>query len=90
VAATVYILSALISLASAVLLLRSYAQTRTSLLMWAGLCFLGLTLNNLLLFLLFVDKVLASDTDLSTWRALPALVGMLLLVYGLVAEEAKP
>ena len=86
-ATAVYILSALISLASAALLLRSYARTRSSLLFWAGLCFVGLSLNNLML---FVDKVLVTDVDLSTWRALPALVGMLLLVYGLVAEETQP
>jgi hypothetical protein len=87
VAASVYILSALVSLASAVLLLRSFAHTRSRLLFWAGLCFVGLSLNNILL---FVDKVLATDVDLSTWRALPALGGMLLLVYGLVAEETQP
>jgi hypothetical protein len=87
VAAAVYVLSALISLASAVLLLRSFARTRTSLLFWAGLCFVGLTLNNVML---FVDKVLVEDTDLSTWRALPALAGMLVLVYGLVWEETQP
>lgn len=86
-AAAVYILSALISLASAVLLLRSFARTRTSLLFWAGLCFVGLTLNNVLL---FVDKELVTDAELSTWRALPALLGTLLLVYGLVAEETRP
>jgi Family of unknown function (DUF5985) len=86
-AATVYVLSALISLASAVLLLRSYARTRSTLLFWAGLCFVGLSLNNLML---FVDKVLVTDVDLSVWRALPALAGMLLLVYGLVAEETQP
>jgi hypothetical protein len=86
-AATVYLLSALISLVSAVLLLRSFSRTRSSLLFWAGLCFVGLTLNNLML---FVDKVLITDVDLSTWRALPALAGMLVLVYGLVAEETQP
>ena len=86
-AATVYIMSALISLATAILLLRSFAGTRSKLLFWAGLCFVGLTLNNLMLLL---DKVLVTDVDLSTWRALPALAGMLLLVYGLVAEETQP
>lgn len=86
-AATVYILSALISLATAILLLRSFARTRSNLLFWAGLCFIGLTLNNLMLLL---DKVLVTDVDLSTWRALPALAGMLLLVYGLVAEGTQP
>jgi hypothetical protein len=86
-ATAVYLLSALVSLASAVLLLRSYASTRTGLLLWAGLCFLGLTLNNLLL---FVGEEIATDADLSTWRAVPALAGMLLLVYGLVMEETRP
>lgn len=86
-AAAVYLLSALISLASAALLLRSFAVTRADLLLWAGLCFVGLTVNNLML---FVDKVLIMDVDLSTWRALPALAGMLLLVYGLVAEATRP
>jgi hypothetical protein len=85
--ATVYILSALISLACTVLLLRSFARTRASLLFWAGLCFAGLTINNLML---FVDKVLVTETDLSTWRAAPALAGTLLLVYGLVWEETAP
>lgn len=86
-AAAVYILSATIGLASAALLLRSFAQTGSKLLFWAGLCFVGLSLNNVML---FVDKVLVTDVDLSTWRALPALVGMLLLVYGLVVEETQP
>jgi hypothetical protein len=86
-AATVYILSALVSLACAVLLLRTFAGTRSSLLFWAGLCFVGLTLNNAML---FVDKVVATEVDLSTWRALPALAGMLLLVFGLVWEETRP
>jgi hypothetical protein len=86
VAATVYILSALISLACATLLLRSYAQSRTGLLLWAAVCFVGLTLNNALL---FVDKVVATDVDLSLWRALPALAGMLALAFGLLWEESR-
>jgi uncharacterized protein DUF5985 len=87
VASAVYLLSALVSLASAVLLLRSYAATRTGLLLWAGACFLGLTLNNLLL---FAGEEIVTDVDLSTWRAVPALAGMLVLVYGLVIEETRP
>jgi Family of unknown function (DUF5985) len=85
-AAVVYILSALISLACALLLLRSYLQTRTGLLLWAAVCFLGLTLNNAVL---FVDKVVATDVDLSLWRAIPALAGMLALVIGLLWEESR-
>jgi hypothetical protein len=86
VAATVYLLSALISLACAMLLLRSYAQSRTGLLLWAAVCFAGLTLNNALL---FVDKVMATDVDLSLWRAIPALAGMLALAFGLLWEESR-
>jgi Family of unknown function (DUF5985) len=86
VAATVYILSALISLACAVLLLRSWAQSRTGLLLWAAICFVGLTLNNAVL---FVDKVVVTDVDLSLWRAIPALAGMLALVFGLLWEESR-
>jgi Family of unknown function (DUF5985) len=86
VAAAVYILSALISLACAVLLLRSYAQSRTGLLLWAAICFLGLTLNNAVL---FVDKIVVTDVDLSLWRTIPALAGMLALVFGLLWEESR-
>jgi hypothetical protein len=86
VATAVYILSALISLACAVLLLRSFAQARSALLLWAAVCFLGLTLNNTLL---FVDKVVVTDVDLSLWRTIPALAGMLALVFGLLWEETR-
>jgi hypothetical protein len=85
VAEAVYILSALISLACAALLLRSFFQAHTLLLLWAAVCFLGLTLNNTLL---FVDEV--ADADLALWRAIPALAGMLALVFGLLWEESRP
>ena len=52
------------------------------LLLWSSGCFAGLALNNLLV---LVDQQ-AQGVDLSVWRALPALLGVLLLVYGLVRE----
>ena len=58
-------------------------RTRVRLLLWSGLCFTGLALNNIAL---FVDKVIATDDDLSLWRATPAALGVLALVYGLVWE----
>lgn len=82
-ATAVYVLCALTSLACAVLLLRGYFQNRVRLLLWAGLCFAGLALNNILL---FVDVRVVPEMDLSIWRSLPALAGLLLLVYGLVWE----
>ena len=81
-ATIIYILCALTSGLCAVLLLRGYARSRARLLFWSGLCFVGLALNNLLLVL----DVSVIDVDLSTWRTLPALGGVALLVYGLVWE----
>jgi hypothetical protein len=82
-ATLVYTLCALTSLACAVLLLRGYASSRVRLLLWSGLCFAGLALNNLLL---LIDKRLVPEMDLSLWRTLPALAGLALLLYGLVWE----
>ena len=82
-ATLVYTLCALTSLACAVLLLRGYASSRVRLLLWSGLCFGGLALNNILL---LVDKRLVPEVDLSLWRTLPALAGLALLLYGLVWE----
>ena len=84
-AAAVFLLSALVSLACAALLLRSFGRSRSGLLLWAGICFLGLSVNNLLLLL---DEV-ADDVDLASWRTAPALAGMLALVFGLIWEEIR-
>jgi hypothetical protein len=51
---------------------------------WAGVCFVGLALNNVMLFL---DEFVIRNTDLSAWRTAPALGGMLALVFALVWEE---
>jgi hypothetical protein len=67
------------------LLLRGYYQTRYKLLLWGGLCFSGLTLNNALL---MVDKlVLPTQVDLFTWRLLLALGAMIVLLYGLIWDS---
>ena len=82
----IYTLCTLTALACAWLLLRGYLRTRFRLLLWSGLCFLGLTANNVLLVL---DKLVLPDVDLSTWRLLVALVAVLLLVTGLVMESER-
>ncbi|MDQ3388900.1 MAG: DUF5985 family protein [Gemmatimonadota bacterium] len=79
----VYALCALTSILCAGLLLKGFAESRTPLLLWAGLCFVGLAVNNVIL---FVDIRVIPDVDLSVWRTMPALVGVLLLIYGLVWE----
>lgn len=80
----VYILCALTSLACAVMLLRSYARTHSRLVLWSGLCFVGLTLNNVLL---FADLIVFPNIDLSLCRHLTALGGLLLLIYGLIWDS---
>lgn len=80
----VYALCAVTSVVCAVLLLRGYRQSRLRLLFWAGLCFVGFTLNNILLFIDLI--VFPTQIDLSVWRTVPALIGVLLLLYGLIWE----
>ena len=79
--ALVYFLCTATSLACAVLLLRAYRQSGARLLFWSGLCFVGLALNNALL---FIDLELLPQTDLFLLRSLPALIGLLLLIFGLI------
>jgi hypothetical protein len=80
-AGVVYTLCALTALLCANLLLRTYRRSRYQLLLWSGLCFVGLTVNNLML---VVDKLFLPWVDLSSWRLVPGLLGMLVLLYGLI------
>lgn len=80
----IYALCALTSAAVAWLLLRSYLGTRFRLLLWSGLCFAGLAVNNALL---LVDKLAFTAADLSTPRLVLALSSVLLLVVGLVLDS---
>lgn len=82
-APAVYMLCFLTSLACAVLLLRGYRKQRTRLLLWSGICFLCMALNN---GLLFVDFVLVPTMDLYYLRTVPVLVGLLFLIVGLTQE----
>jgi uncharacterized membrane protein len=80
-AAVIYFLCAATALICTVLLLRAYRQGGYRLLFWSGLCFAGLTANNLLL---VIDKLVVPDIDLSTLRAAVALLAMAVLLYGLI------
>ena len=80
----IYLLCALTALLCAVLLLRAYARSRYRLLLWSGLCFAGLTANNILLVL---DKVVLPQIDFSLARSIAALVAMAVLIYGLIFDE---
>lgn len=80
----IYLLCALTALTCAWLLLRAYGRSKYRLLLWGGLCFAGLTLNNILL---IVDKFIVPYVDLSVWRSLLALMAALVFLYGLIWDS---
>jgi hypothetical protein len=83
-AVTVYLLCSFTSFASAFLLYRGYRESRYRLLLWCAWGFLGFFLNNILL---MVDMLLFPDVSISLLRTLPALVGVSIMTYGLIAES---
>jgi hypothetical protein len=80
----VYVLCALTSLLAAFLLWRSYRRTGFPLLFWSSVCFVGLTANNIVLFL---DTVIYPNLDLAVARTIPAVLGFGALLYGFIWEE---
>ena len=82
-----YVLCALTSILCAVLLARGFSRTRTRLLMWSTLCFAGLAINNIML---FIDLVVfpGPDIDLRMMRSGSALLSVLLLAIGLIWDAA--
>jgi hypothetical protein len=83
VKAILSLLAILTCLSCMLLFFREYSRTRVRLLLWSGLCFVGLTIGNVLLFLDFV--ILPSD-DLRLYRLLASLAGMLFLLYGFIVD----
>ena len=73
-----------VGLLCAVLLLRGYRMGGKRLLLWSGLCFIGLTVSNTLV---FIDLTVAPHIDLYVWRLATAALAMALLLYGLVWES---
>lgn len=80
----VYLLSALTSAACAILLLRSYRNSRVRLLLWSGLAFVGLTANDVLRWMDI--RIFSTSVDLSAWRLIPAVMGLAVLCYGMIWE----
>jgi hypothetical protein len=83
-AGLVYILCAATSLLCALVLLRSFAKQRVRLLLWSGLCFVGLTIENAIL---YVDVFVIPDVDLSLWRKLPSFFALVILLFGLIWDS---
>lgn len=83
----VYLLCTLTSLVCGIMLLRGYVRTRTPLLLWSAICFLGLFVNNLMVLIDLDELVFPEVTDLSVWRLVPACIGLAALCYGLIVER---
>lgn len=78
-----YALSALTCLGCTVLLAWEYLRRRVRLLLWSAVCFVGLTVNNVFLFL---DLVVFPEADLRLVRLAAALIGMLCILYAFIGE----
>jgi hypothetical protein len=87
-AEAVYLLCAATSFACMIMLFRGYSRSRMRFLLWSSLCFLGLAINNILL---FIDKAVFPEQtllflglEMAVWRSVAALIGLSLLLYGLI------
>jgi len=80
----VYLLCTVTSLICAGMLFRGYRASRFRLLLWSSLCFVGLTIENIML---YVDLHVIPDVSLAVWRTIPGLIGVGLLVFGLIWES---
>ena len=83
-ASVIYFLCALTAALCAGFLLQAYGRGRYRLLLWSGLCFVGLAINN---FLLVLDKLVFPSVDLSLLPSATALAAMLVLLYGLILDS---
>ncbi len=79
----VYLLCTIASFICMMMLIRAYLNSRQRLLIWSSLCFLGLTANNVLL---FVDAITLPDVNLSIYRGIAGMLGIGSLLYGLIFE----
>lgn len=80
-----YAFGVLISVLCAGLLVRSYRRAGTPLLLWCSLCFVGLAVNNVLL---FADLFLVPHVSLEPWRSGIALIALVLMLIGLIGDDS--
>lgn len=83
VPSAIYVLCILTCLAATLLLLQSFARSRSALLLWSALSFIALTVNNVLL---FADFITPTQLDLRPERTASALLAVALLLYGFIWE----
>ena len=82
--ALVYILCTATAVSCGLLLLRGYRHSHARLLLWSGLFFLLLSVENALL---LSDKILFPSIDLSLWRPPVGLVAVMVLLFGMIWED---
>lgn len=82
--AALYILTCITTLLCAALLLRAFVNARKRLLLWSGLCFVGLTISNLFV---VADLLLFPNVDLYTYRLGSTAVSMTFILFGLIWES---
>jgi hypothetical protein len=75
-------LAVLTCAACTALIFQGYAHTGRRLLLWVGVCFVFLTLNNVLLFL----DLVVLEQDLRPWRHAAALLGLIAILFGLLTR----
>ena len=76
-------LAVLTCAACTVLLFRGYVRSRRRLPFWSSVCFVFLTLNNVLLFL----DLIVLEMDLRPWRHVAAFAGLVSMIFGLLRES---
>lgn len=76
-------LAVLMSVACTLMFLRTYARTALRLFWWTALCFVCLSVNNVLL---FINFVLLPELDLRLYRFASSAAGLVFLLYGLIVE----
>jgi hypothetical protein len=82
--AGIYLLCAATCLVCAVLLLRGYRRSGVRLLLWSGICFLFMMLENVVG---YVDVAVIPELSLVVWRKLPGLLAISVLLFGLIWES---
>jgi hypothetical protein len=83
VAALIYLLCLVASAGCAWLLLRSYMQNRTRLLLWSAICFVLIAVNNLFV---VIDLLVLPSIDLVPMRRLASLAAVAVLLFGFIWE----
>ena len=80
----VYLSCAATCLLCAVMLFRGYRRSHVRLLLWSGVCFTLLMLENIIG---YVDLEIIPEVSLVVWRKVPGLLANSVLLFGLIWES---